>query len=156
MAEPISIIAIIVASVSVVIAVLTFILSWNKSKIEKLTHESQFIRDIQKELVKTEHTFREIKTKEDCLFYVWNYLNTIDRLCYFDSKGWLSNGMIEFFTNYIEVAKTHYNWLISIKHMSKQKMKKGLPYILSTCDKHSINESNFPLPDIFQKFSSLP
>ncbi|MCH7560795.1 MAG: hypothetical protein IIC67_05410 [Thaumarchaeota archaeon] len=156
MVELISIIAIFVASVSVVIAILTFTLSWNKSKIEKLTHESQFISDIQHELTKSDYEYDKIKTKMDCLGYVFNYLNTLDRLSYFDSKGWLSDDMIHFFKNYLELSLKYYDWIVTEKIIPKEKISKQLPYLKPTCVKHNIKEHENDIPAKMLNYSKLP
>ena len=154
MVDSISIIAIIVAAVSGGVAIASLVLSWNKSKFEKLTHESQFISDIQHELTEHDYMMDQSKTQRDCLSYVWNYLNTLDRLCYFDSRNWLDDEIIAYFRNYLEMAIKFQKWLSSVGYMFEQETP-NWNYFLKTCKKHSIEESKIKLPIPMREFNRL-
>ena len=155
MSEELSGWAIIIAFFGVGIASLSFLLNLKKSKMEKLSSESQFIQGIQHELTKSDYEYDKIKTKIDCLSYVFNYLNTLDRLCYFDSKGWLSNDIIHFFKNYLELGIQYYDWIIKEKIIPKDKISKQLPFLKPTCAKHNIKEHENEIPEKMQNYSKL-
>ncbi len=155
MTEDFSMFAIIIAFVSVIISGFSFTLNWRKSKFDKLSSESQFISNIQNEIDITNQLLSNIKTQNECIEHVWQFLNTMDRLCYFEIKNRLNDDIIEFFTNYLETALKHYHWIIGIEYADKDEMSKSFPYILKTCEKYSIIEDDRTLGFI-EKYPNLP
>ncbi|AJZ75519.1 hypothetical protein [Candidatus Nitrosotenuis cloacae] len=135
-------IAIVLSIIGIAVATLSFFLTYLQTKAQRLSSESQFIADIQKEIDTTGSRILELKTKNECLDYVWEILNTLDRLCYFETKGRLQDDIIKYFINYLELGLKYYNWLIKVKYQDEKTMLKSFPYILQTCTKHSINEDN--------------
>lgn len=150
------IIAIFIASISVVVAILSFILSFKKSKGEQLLYESQFIANIQNTVDQSDFKLINLKTKTDCTLSAWGYLNTIDRLCYFDSKKRLTKDIIEYFKNYLGWALVYYDWCVSVGYRNEVQMTQSFPYILKTCKKHNIEKPKDELPQPFRNFNSLP
>lgn len=155
MSEDFSIFAISIAFVSVIISAFSFALNWRKSKFDKLSSESQFISNIQNEIDSTNELISKVKSKNECLDYVWQFLNTIDRLCYFESKNRLNDDVLEYFTNYLETGLHHYHWMIETEYMTKDEVQKSFPYILKTCEKHSIVKDSRDM-DFVKKYSTLP
>lgn len=151
MAENLSLIAIGIAFVSVVIAGLGFILSIKKSKIEKLTHESQFISNIHNELVKIEARFDTLQTQSDCYNYALDYLNAISKLCYFDSRKYLSKDITGFFANYLKSGLAFYNWLIDLEYFSKDDLDNHFVELVKTCKKYNFEASDIRY-SIFEKY----
>lgn len=147
--------AIIISFFGVGVASLSFLLNYQKSKMENLSGESQFIQGIQHSLTNSDYEFDKIKTKNDCLNYVFNYLNTLDRLCYFDSRGWLSNDIIQYFKNYLGWGLEYYEWVQKENIIPNGKITSMLPYLKPTCEKHKIQKTNMSLPEILKKFSTL-
>jgi hypothetical protein len=155
MSEDFSIFAVIIAFVSVIISGFSFTLNWRKSKFDKLSSESQFISNIQNEIDVINQSLSNVKTKNECLDYVWQFLNVVDRLCYFETKNRLNGDILEFFINYLETALRHYNWMIGTTYVDKDEIRKSFPYILKTCEKHSIVEDDRKM-DFIEKYPNLP
>ncbi len=139
MSDDFSLLAIIIAIVSVGIASLTFVLNWNQTKSQKLSSESQFINDIQKELDVNHAKIFTLETQEECILYAWSIINILDRVCFFETTGRLHGDIIEYFTNYLQLGYRYYNWLIKVQY-SENDMAEWFPYFLKTCEKHSIKE----------------
>ena len=91
--------AIIIAFVSLVISGFSFALNLRKRKTEKLTSESQFIMNIHKELIRIEQKSDTLQNPNECLLYANDYLNALENLCFFDTKKYLSDDIIDFFKN---------------------------------------------------------
>ena len=156
MIDNLSWVAIFISVVSVIIAGSTFAIHWKQSRIQQLTGESQFMRDIQNELSKIDNLFFNIKTQQDCLRYLGNFLNPLDRLCYFDSKNWLSEDIMDYFRTYLAWGLKYYHWAIEFNIIPKEDMKDMLQFIEKTCEKYNIKENPKPLPKVFQDYHKLP
>ena len=156
MSENFSNLAIIISFASVIIAGFSFALNWRKSKIDKLSSESQFIRDLESELDKSGHRLLEAKSRNECLDSVWSFLNAIDRLCYFETKGRLNDDILEYFKNYLGLGVGYYRWIIQdAKYINEDYASTCFPYILKTCKKNSINEDK-RMAEFNKIFSALP
>ncbi|MEX2193143.1 MAG: hypothetical protein WD717_07175 [Nitrosarchaeum sp.] len=112
-------------------------LSLRKSKMEKLTYESQFIGGILYEFTICDEKERNAKTSDDCLHCSFAYLNILDKLCFFDSKNYLSNDIMEFFKNYLKSGLGYYNWLKDIG-LSQSDLEESYPSVMKSCRKRNI------------------
>lgn len=127
-------------------------LALRKSKMEKLTHESQFMGSILSEFSQIAPQLMKIKTPEECLSYVYHYLTTLDKLCFFDNKGYLPNETMEFFNNYLSHGLGYYNWLRDIDFFTtKPEIQQLYSNIKKSCDKYHISPPNSLLP-VFESF----
>jgi len=138
MSEHFFAIAILIAFLSLGIASLTFFLNLRQSKTQRLSSESQFIGDIQKQLHDPEVDVNNLETQKACLDFVWDYLNIIDRLCYFIINNRLQDDIVNFFTNYLKLGLRFYDWLIEIEFTDNAKMENSFPYIQKAREKLSL------------------
>jgi len=143
--------AIVIALSSIVIAFFGFLLSLKKSKMEKLTHESQFVGNIHDKISRIERKKPSLQTQDDCIDYAIEFLNVISELCFFDQKKYLSKDIMGFFGNYMEASLALYDWLIETKYLNKKDLKKHYIEIIETCEKHNIVNDHI-LSDVFLKY----
>lgn len=142
MSENLSFYALIISLASAVFTGLGFRLSVKKSKMEKLTHESQFMGGILHEISLSEEKLTQIKTPDDCLNFARGYLNILDKLCYFDVKGYLTDEIMDFFKNYMKYGLGYYQWLIDID-LDKSVLEEGYSNVVKSCKKHNIIPPTF-------------
>jgi len=146
-----SIIAVIIASISVGIAFFGFILSLKKSKIEKLTHEYQFITQNIRDLAIVEERLSNLKTFQDCHRYATDYLNALLPLSLFEERGVLSKDVIEYFDNYLKWGFGYVNWLHDAGFIEGEpENDKFFGGVITICKKYDIDPPDTP-PKIFQK-----
>ena len=155
MTEHLFVFAILIAFIGVGIAGISLVLNLVLSKTQRLASESQFVSDIQQQFDKVGDKILYAKTKKDCLDYVWQHLNTADRLCFFETKKRLHDDIIEYFTNYLETSLRYLTWVTEINYMDEENLLKGFPYIKKTCNKFSITPNNRKM-DMIKKYPKLP
>jgi len=145
--------AIIISIVGLAIALTSLIIRWKKSKMEKLSHESQFIGNLHDRLAKLERKVpSSLQSHSDCVDYSIEYLNILSELCFFDKKKYLSEDIIEFFKNYLKTSLSLYDWLIERKILDEDKLEEHYVEIIKTCEKHEISIRK-TLNSVFYKYS---
>lgn len=104
--------------------------------MEKLTHESQFMGGILHEFAICDEKGRLIKNPDDCFNLASEYLNILDKLCYFDVKGYLSDDVMDFFKNYMRWGLGYFNWLKDIG-LSDSDLEEAYPSVIKSCKNHN-------------------
>jgi len=144
--------AILISIAGIIIAGISLIMRIRKSKMEKLTHESQFIGNIHDRLVQLERKVpSDLQSQNDCKDYAIEYLNIITELCFFDEKKYLSDDIIKFFINYLKKSLSLYDWLIEKKILDANKLDEHFKELIKTCEKHKISKRD-PLDSVFSKY----
>ena len=149
-------------SLALVIAVMTAIglfigLVVNAKRLgqETSTRNLQIVRDFFLDFINQDRLEPKMKTQADCITYVTGYLDLLDAIAYLNSRGKISDELIEVFYGHFSYGILLQNWY---KKNTIGDAGKNFANLSKWLDKHKppIEESKNELNLQLKEYSTLP
>ena len=108
--------AIITSVISVIMVILT-IGQYNKTKY------LEFIKDVDLEISQQLEKETNLKDRNDCIIYAYNYIDICDRVLFLLKKGKISKTFYEYYRDFFSYAATMMWWYITIYPQDEHSIK---------------------------------